>query len=72
LEGVRKWLRKNANTKVFERIAKKLNFLEKELCICRYDFFLTIKEIVEKEDKALAKKFEIFVRAFDFEGSLIS
>jgi hypothetical protein len=73
LEGIKNWLRENSSEKVKEKIEKRLSFLEnKEISVCRYDFFLMVKEIIENEDEELGKKFEKILRAFDFGGSLIS
>ncbi len=72
LKGVKEWVRKNSNKKVYDKIKKKLKFLEKEMNICRYDFFQTIKEIIESKNKKLGKKFDAFLKTFDFEGSLVS
>ncbi len=73
LKGVKEWLEKNSNKETFERIFERIKFLEnKEISICRYDFFSLIKEIVEDEDKKLSEGFEKILKAFDFEGSLIS
>ncbi|MEM5794115.1 MAG: hypothetical protein QXS48_02330 [Candidatus Aenigmatarchaeota archaeon] len=73
LEGIKSWLKENSSQELREKIEKKLKFLEnKEISICRYDFFLTVKEIVESESEELSKKFEEILKAFDFGGSLIS
>ncbi|MEM5790760.1 MAG: hypothetical protein QXP77_01790 [Candidatus Aenigmatarchaeota archaeon] len=69
---MKNWLRKITNEKTFCEIEKELKFFEREMSICRYDFFQGIKEIIESEDKELSKKFEIFLKAFDFGGSLVS
>ncbi|MFH8086909.1 MAG: hypothetical protein QW609_03765 [Candidatus Aenigmatarchaeota archaeon] len=73
LEGIKSWLKENSSQELREKIEKKLKFLEnKEISICRYDFFLTVKEIIESENEELGRNFEKILKAFDFEGSLIS
>jgi predicted transcriptional regulator len=73
VEGIRQWLKGKCSQEVFDRIARKLSFLEnREASVCRYDFFLLAKEIIEEEDAELGKKFEDVLRVFDFGGRLIS
>ncbi len=72
LKGVKEWIKKNANKEIYKKVEKELNFLEKEMNICRYDFFRIIKEIIESKNKKLGRKFNTILKAFDFEGSLVS
>lgn len=73
LKGIKNWLRENSSKEILEKIERRLSFLEnKEISVCRFDFFLMIKEIIESENEELGKKFEKFLKAFDFGGSLIS
>ncbi|MEM7825539.1 MAG: hypothetical protein QW412_01615 [Candidatus Aenigmatarchaeota archaeon] len=73
LKGINNWLKQNSSKEIIERIEKRLSFLEnKKLNICRYDFFILIKETIESENQELGEKFEKILKAFDFWGSLIS
>ena len=69
------WIERNSNGEEKEKIIHDLEFLSRvdSLAICRYDFFELIKNIIERTDVELGKRFEESVeKQYDFSGSLIS
>jgi len=72
ISGIRRWLEKNG--KLNESLSRKLRiFSQKEIHLCRYDFFYLIKDMIEGESKSLAKKFEREIASkYDFYGGIVS
>jgi len=72
LGGIKDWL-ENRN-RVTENLRKKLeHFSNKEIYLCRYDFFYLIKDLISSEDVKLGEEFEREIASkYEFYGGIIS